>query len=241
MEEIMHVAAKRTFHHFHNYLSSILEHGLRLPEISEIVNFIKIEIKDYNDAIENHLERSVYDLNGLESFIIERLDSYRNAIETFNENTILNKLNHQNQTLFNVLISDYFQIEFWRQFYLVEIRKLRILSPSNEKLNSNQDRITKLSELITHYNGTKVVEGLHSNYKNIKGKRLKLLLLVLQDLKLLPFDRMAKKFHDCCKSELPWNIGTYNSMNGYKYNPNIDRIEFESMKEYFENLIKPNK
>lgn len=95
-----------------------------------------------------------------------------------------------------------------------------------------------LSDIITHEKSIDIVEGIKIQYKNIKGKRLKLLLLAFQDLELLPKERIAKKFHDCCKNEFNWDIASYNAMNGYLYNNTIDSVEFNSMKQYLETLIK---
>jgi hypothetical protein len=95
-----------------------------------------------------------------------------------------------------------------------------------------------LSEIITHKKSVDIVRGIKIQYKNIKGKRLKLLLKAFQDLELLPKDRIAKKFHNCCKDEFNWGIGSYNAMNGYRYNEGIDKNDLRSMKEYLETLIK---
>jgi hypothetical protein len=95
-----------------------------------------------------------------------------------------------------------------------------------------------LHEIITHKKSVEIVNGIKNRYKNIKGKRLKLLLKAFQDLELLPKDRIGKKFHNCCKDEFNWNIGSYNAMNGYHYNEEIDENEIRSMKEYLETLIK---
>lgn len=95
-----------------------------------------------------------------------------------------------------------------------------------------------LSKLITHQNGVKIVEGIKIQYKNIKGKRLKLLLLALQELDLLPKERIAKKFHDCCKAEFDWKIATYQAMNDHQYNKIVDLEELDNMKQYIEKVIK---
>lgn len=98
--------------------------------------------------------------------------------------------------------------------------------------------IKKLSDLITHSNSDKIVEGVKIQYKNIKGKRLKLLLLAMQDLQLIPKDRHAKLFHNLCELEFDWDIADYNAMNGYKYNEITDKQELESMVEYIKSLIE---
>jgi len=97
-----------------------------------------------------------------------------------------------------------------------------------------------LSDLITHENSFEIIEGIKIQYKNIKGKRLKLLLTALQELNLLPKERIAQKFHACCKNEFNWSIASYNAMNNYKYNLGIDNNELTNMKQYIETLIKTN-
>jgi hypothetical protein len=95
-----------------------------------------------------------------------------------------------------------------------------------------------LSDLLAHQNGDKIINCIKVKYKNIKGKRLKLLLLAFQDLELLPKDRIAKKFHNCCKSEFNWEIGSYNAMNGYKFNNVTDSEMLKEMTGYIQSLKK---
>lgn len=95
----------------------------------------------------------------------------------------------------------------------------------------------KLSDLITHENSIKLVEEIKIQFKNIKGKRLKLLLISLQELNLLPIDRTAKKFHDCCKAEFSWNVASYEAMNNYLYNERIDKEQVGKMKHFISNII----
>ena len=108
------------------------------------------------------------------------------------------------------------------------------------KIDSLQTKIDKekLSDLITHEKNIEIVEGIKTQYKNIKGKRLKLLLMALQDLNLLPKERIAQKFYDCCKAEFGWNIASYPAMNDYKFNDTIDKNELDSMKKYIETLTR---
>jgi len=95
-----------------------------------------------------------------------------------------------------------------------------------------------LSDLITNINSTEIVEKVKIKYRNIKGKRLKLLLKAFQDLELLPKERIAKKFYNCCKNEFDWNIASYNAMNGYNYNERTDKDEIETMKKFLVKLTK---
>ena len=95
-----------------------------------------------------------------------------------------------------------------------------------------------LSKLITHKNGVEIVKEIKIKYKNIKGKRLKLLLLALQEIDLLPNTRIGKKFHECCKNEFEWSIGSYAAMNDYKFNEYTDKDELENMNQFLNSLIK---
>ncbi len=96
----------------------------------------------------------------------------------------------------------------------------------------------KLSDLITHQKSIEIVEGIKIQYKNIKGKRLKLLLLALQELNLLPNERIAQKFYDCCKAEFGWDVASYTAMNDYQFNEYTDKIELDNMKKFLEKIIQ---
>lgn len=99
---------------------------------------------------------------------------------------------------------------------------------------------TILSDLITHEKSVEIVKSIKIKYKNIKGKRLKLLLLAFQELELLPKERVSQKFYDCCKIEFNWNIASYNAMIKYEFNSGIDTEELTNMKQFLETLIKTN-
>ncbi|NLN95173.1 MAG: hypothetical protein GX128_03265 [Bacteroidales bacterium] len=98
----------------------------------------------------------------------------------------------------------------------------------------------QLSNLITHNNSTKIVEAIKIQYKNIKGKRLKLLLIALQELNLIPTERIATTFHNCCKKEFNWDIASYSAMNDTIYNELTDKTELEGMKQFIKNIIGTN-
>ncbi len=108
-----------------------------------------------------------------------------------------------------------------------------------KKVNTKTPKEKTLSGLITHQNSLEIVEGIKIQYKNIKGKRLKLLLLALQELGLFPKERIAQKFYDCCKAEFSWDIATYQAMNGYQYNEHTDKTELIEMKQYLKSLMNP--
>jgi len=60
----------------------------------------------------------------------------------------------------------------------------------------------------------------------------------LQDLKLLPNERIAKAFYDCCKREFGWDVASYTAMNDYKFNESTDKIELDNMKKFLEEIIQ---
>lgn len=107
---------------------------------------------------------------------------------------------------------------------------------NDDTVNANKET---LSDLITHSKSIEIVEGIKIQYKNIRGKRLKLLLLALQELGLLPEERTARKFYDCCKAEFGWDIATYQAMNDYPYNEHTDKTELRKMKQYLESHMNP--
>jgi hypothetical protein len=95
-----------------------------------------------------------------------------------------------------------------------------------------------LSNLITHQNSVEVVEKIKIQYKNIKGKSLKLLLKAFQDLDLLPKERIASKFHRACKNEFNWDIASYNAMNEYNFNDKTDKEDLEQKKSFLKSIIE---
>jgi hypothetical protein len=107
-----------------------------------------------------------------------------------------------------------------------------------QQTETNTKQTETLNDLITHKNSIEIIESVKIQYRNIKGKRLKLLLIAFQDLGLLPKERIAKKFHECCLIEFDWDIASYNAMNGYNYNEKTDKDELNSMKKYLETLTK---
>lgn len=105
------------------------------------------------------------------------------------------------------------------------------------KQKPEQGQPETLSSIITHKEAETIVSGIKTQYKNIKGKRLKLLLMALQDLELLPKERIAKKFHTLCNNEFDWGIASYNAMNGHNFNSLTDTDEVEGMKQYIKTLL----
>lgn len=138
---------------------------------------------------------------------------------------------------------DQFKI-IWLKTFIQDLKKidftireiLQLPQPTQETTPVKESET--LSDLITHLNSVEIVEKIKIQYKNIKGKSLKLLLMAFQDLDLLPKERIASKFHKACKNEFNWNIASYNAMNNYEFNPNIDKKELEQKKSYLKSIIE---
>jgi len=114
---------------------------------------------------------------------------------------------------------------------------------SQHKTELDKPQIIKVEEptlsgLIAHKKSVEIVSGIKMKYKNIQGKRLKLLLLAFQELDLLPRYRIASKFHKCCSLEFDWPVASYNAMTVYEFNKEIDTEEFGRMKKYLETFTK---
>jgi len=108
-----------------------------------------------------------------------------------------------------------------------------------EALSLKQKKVETLIDLIIDPKPAYIVENIKNKYRGIKGKRLKLLLITLQNLELLPLERIGKRFHSCCKLEFDWNIASYNAMNGYRYNKEVDNEELKNMMDLIKSLITP--
>ena len=119
------------------------------------------------------------------------------------------------------------------------------ISFANSMLNNSQHsqigtlpELKKLNDIITHQKSIEIVESIKIQYKNIKGKKLKILMLAFQNLALLPKERNAKRFYDSCKNEFDWHIASYTAMNGYDYNESTDKVEFDEMIQFLKKVIK---
>ena len=121
-----------------------------------------------------------------------------------------------------------------------EIEHLESLSKREEvekstKPTKENPPTEMLKDLITHSLSKEIVDSIKIRYKNISGKQLKLLLLALQQTELIPNERIASKFHRCCKNEFQWDIASYTAMNDYHYNVNIDKEELNGIKSFLDN------
>jgi hypothetical protein len=126
----------------------------------------------------------------------------------------------------------------------LEIYLKQVVKTINTFIKNNEDKTpkemladAKLSDLITSEKSIQIVNDIKIRYKNIKGRRLKLLLLALQDLNLLPKERIASAFHRRCEKEFKWDIATYPAMNDYVFNLETDDETRIEMKEFLQGLI----
>lgn len=200
------------------------------PNISyfDILEFKKQKGKDYpylRETLQKYIDfkEKVKSIRHLPSFSYTKLNDevINELIYVFLPDSILTDINNEEYKNFETKIIQPQQTN------------IEPLPPQPTTKQNN-----KLSDLITHQKSIEIVEGIKIQYKNIKGKRLKLLLLAFQDLELLPKERIAQKFYDSCKCEFDWDVASYNAMNGYNFNDVTDSVEFNSMKQYLETLIK---
>jgi hypothetical protein len=208
----------------------------REEEIKLLIENIVPRIQKFgSSAIEQYSQSDDGFRAHIEEIKIARINS------DITEELIINKIEYfsvKNQDLINVLLN-------LRAYLLKEIESLysnnnKNLPPQQNETKKEQESPITLSSIITHSKSNEIVESIKVQYKNIKGKRLKLLLIAFQHLELLPKERISKNFHDCCKNEFEWNISSYNAMNGYDFNKETDNIEVENMKQYLEKMIKSN-
>lgn len=192
----------------HNELGFFQEYLRNHIEDNEGIDYPTYQIKRNKLELENNLKE-------LESLSIESLFQSNYNGYNFIEIQLLEKAN----TDAKWLIQETYQLE-------------------NSRNQSIKNKIKSLSDLITNEKSLEIVKGIKIQFKNIQGKRLKLLLMALQELSLLPKERIARKFHGCCKAEFDWDISTYPAMNDYKFNEINDKNELDSMKQYIETLTR---
>lgn len=213
--------------------NKITEEQLKVYKMIEVANSGKLKYKDLNleqmqdpKLVQVEKEKFLEDCNSRLSGLSE--SSFYVFLTGITNGRFLGHLSWES-------------IEYIEYSILAALEK--ILSEKSESEKEHQPKQIskgkeKLIDLITHKNSIEIVESMKTQYKNIKGKRLKLLLLALQELSLLPKERIAQKFYDCCKAEFDWYIASYPAMNDYKFNAVIDKNELEEMKKHIEPLLK---
>lgn len=107
-----------------------------------------------------------------------------------------------------------------------------------------------LSDIITHENSVQIVEKIKIQYKNIRGKELRILLKAMKALNWIKAKRQDAKFHDCCKNEFNWNIGTPQAMEektfnkgqinkkSNEYEKSDDEMDLEKKIQFLESITK---
>src|SRR5690606_701111 len=156
----------------------------------------EIDLSEYlkNKYGINYIERQNGRLNNLAK--LNGFSGIQSDVEVINMNDATNRL----ELIFSIV-----------QAELQGLLKTNTdLTPQqNEKPKPEQEQPETLGSIITHKEAETLVSGIKTQYKKIKGKRLKLLLIALQELELLPKERIAKKFHALCKNEFDWEIASY--------------------------------
>ena len=216
--------------------------------------YIKAELKEINDTIEEVdtlKHRTVRDNKKGDDFIFDWEKSAEDQVSkwcfTDKETELIQiarilDLSYYKENIAKSNI-DNLQAEIYFKYILYKEHLEKLLGIKRNIINSNGSKktINKLSELIGHELSEKIISDIKIKYKNIKGKRLKLLLLSLKELELLPQERIAKKFHDFCDSEFNWDIASYTAMNGYSYNPKVDKVVKLKMISFLNKIISNNK
>lgn len=108
----------------------------------------------------------------------------------------------------------------------------------NSNPHNKSVKVEHLENMLTCQESSKLVSAIRIKYRNIKGKRLKLLFLALQELQLLPLGQVAANFHRCCNNDFDWDIASYPAMNDYPYNKEVDKTEFNQMTSFLKEQIK---
>ena len=184
--------------------------------LRKVLDIIKYEYEINLCVTIEHLENLIY-----------KNEDYQNLMEVSRKigRKVINKQYHPNFALLKEHIDEQLK-------YIDRKKSLNSFPKLENKIKAN-----KLADIITHPNTINIVKSIKIQYKNIKGKRLKLLLLAMQELNLLPKERIAKKFHEYCKTEFDWNIASYPAMNDYGYNNITDEKELTEMKVFLSDII----
>lgn len=204
--------------------------------LDKCTDYIKTELiykNPKNEVLFNEIKRVVFDIRNT----LKRIEP---LISGFNQTTF--EIYGREKTIFDFYKQSTFEL---KRFISLTKNVFKGVSVSVNELPPQQSTKPKpepntLSSIITHKEAEALINGIKTRYKNIRGKRLKLLLFSLQELELLPKERIAKKFHDLCKSEFDWDIASYNAMNRYEINTSntsTDLNEVEGMKQNLKTLL----
>lgn len=225
-------------------------HFETFPEFLDYLktNFNDAEIDDRYSEAKRLFEQKKLKLENstFQSEIDEVKEFSENAVKDFKHKLMLSFTNENYKTKYNgglnpVIAISKLYFEYEKLYNDAVSKNIHLaLPPQKPKENNEKPTVNNLAELITHEKSSTIVENIKIQYKNIQGKRLKLLLIAMQELNLLPKERTAKKFHDFCKTEFNWDIASYNAMNGYKFNKNVDNVEFSEMKQFISNIVNAN-
>ncbi len=213
-------------------------------QIQKVFTFYKVQFEQKFETAIDKREAIIIELNEINS-LYEKYES--NKSRNYDKNSIDGnkceyikqyKLNKFDKNLSSELLL--FVKTIARYVYFKEYLEKKLIEINQQPENKSHKEQKKLSELITNINSIEIVEAIKVQYKNIKGKKLKIMLMALQNTTppLLPKERIAKKFHEACKIEFNWKISSYNAMNDYKYNERIDADEYNSMLTFLQHNIE---
>lgn len=178
-------------------------------EYDEVLQFAENAVKEFKDSLFN-----VFNNENYKTKVIGSAPPFYNKVKAL--------LEYEN--LYNSALS-------------VQQDKSEVINESPAEPQQVNKKPQTLKDLICHEKSEEIVNTIKIKYKNIKGKRLKLLLMAFQELELIPKERENSNFYRLCKKEFNWKIASYTAMNDYAYNIKIDEVEFSEMKLFIKNLI----
>jgi len=224
------------------------------------IYLIEFPFSEKEDFIESVFGHSLYKL---ETFIENNMVCYGSVLtgEPFD---FYNYYDNPFSEFLDYVTEESRTIEYYKQYYKWVINLIEEVEYPSSNSKSSKKRIREskeiadklkgesvsiqkpskkeleLSELITHQKSQELANQISIQYKNIKGKQLKLLLISLKELGLFPNERMDRKFHTACNIFFDWDIASYEAMRSYKYNENVDKEECDLIKDFLTNIINGN-
>tara|TARA_B110000285_G_C15138189_1_gene628677 strand:- start:2956 stop:3831 length:876 start_codon:yes stop_codon:yes gene_type:complete len=217
---------------------------LHIIDLEELESVLKLIVKNYK--IENPYSDKIDFLKNTFSYTIWELEEFIKNADIHYLGQAPNEDRYEFHTFYDRLSGEFvdyaidsnFSIDYYKQYYKRVIELINQIDFEKKEVETVKSEAPTLSDLINFEQGQELVNQIKIKYKNIKGKRLKLLLLSLQKLDLLPQERMGQKFHNACKEEFNWDVSSYEAMRSYVYNEYTDNDECLKMEEFISNITK---
>lgn len=117
--------------------------------------------------------------------------------------------------------------------FSIKIPPVSVSVLSNPLLN-NSNTASKDSlfiEYLFHPQKEELANLLKTVFKDEKGKVLKVLIEVLKEKKILAFGNGEfHRFYNSMKEFFGWNIGSYNSINGFHFDKVLHKVDYDAVK-----------